>query len=110
MLYWPVSTLGQLLQWMSRAVTAGERIFEVLDAESDSERLRGSYVPERIDGEIEFRNVSFGYKKHEPVLKEVCFHVQPGTMLGLVGKSGAGKSTVINLVCRFMMPTRAHSH
>jgi ATP-binding cassette subfamily B protein len=101
MLYWPVSTLGQLLQWMSRAVTAGERIFEVLDAESDSERLRGSHVPERIEGKIEFRNVSFGYKKHEPVLKEVCLKVQPGTMLGLVGKSGAGKSTVINLVCRF---------
>jgi len=101
MLYGPVNALTQLAQWMSRALTAAERIFEVLDAESDSEGTRGEIVPEEIRGEIEFRDVTFGYKSDQPVLKEVSFKVEPGKMLGLVGKSGAGKTTVINLICRF---------
>ncbi len=101
MVYGPMNMLSQLVQWISRAITAAERIFEVLDAESDSERTRGEIVPERILGDIEFRDVTFGYQAHQPVLKEVSFGVEHGTMLGLVGRSGAGKSTVINLICRF---------
>ena len=101
MLYGPMNNLPQLIQWMSRAMTAAERIFEVLDAESDSEGTRGDIVPEEIRGEIEFRDVSFGYKVDQPILKEVSFKVEPGKMLGLVGKSGAGKTTIVNLICRF---------
>ena len=101
MLYGPMNNLPQLIQWMSRAMTAAERIFEVLDAESDSEGTRGDVVPEEIRGEIEFRDVSFGYKVDQPILKEVSFKVEPGKMLGLVGKSGAGKTTIVNLICRF---------
>jgi ATP-binding cassette subfamily B protein len=101
MLYGPLNALTQGAQWMPRALTAAERIFEVLDAESDSEKGRGDVVPENIRGEVEFRNVTFGYEKHNPVLKEVSFKVARGQMLGLVGKSGAGKTTVINLLCRF---------
>ena len=100
-LWGPVNFMTQLVQWMTRALTASERIFEVLDAESDREGGQGEIVPETIRGEIEFRNVTFGYKADQPVLKEVSFKAEPGKMLGLVGKSGAGKSTVINLICRF---------
>ncbi|MBO0798131.1 MAG: ATP-binding cassette domain-containing protein, partial [Blastocatellia bacterium] len=55
----------------------------------------------RIDGRVEFRDVTFGYEPHKPVLKGINFTVAPGEMIGLVGRSGAGKSTTINLLCRF---------
>ena len=101
MLYGPLNGITQSAQWMSRALTAAERIFEVLDAEADSEKSHGNVVPNEVRGEVEFRNVTFGYDKHRPVLNEVSFKVERGQMLGLVGKSGAGKTTVINLLCRF---------
>jgi ATP-binding cassette, subfamily B, bacterial len=101
MLYGPMIGLTQLAQWVSRSLTAAERIFEVLDTESDSEKGRGNIIPEDLGGEIDFRNVTFGYQPHQPVLKEVSFKVERGKMLGLVGRSGAGKSTIINLICRF---------
>jgi len=97
----PLEFLGQSTQWITRALTAAERVFEVLDAESDSERGRGDIELAEIRGEVEYRNIGFGYEKHQQVLKEVSFKVKPGQMLGLVGKSGAGKSTIINLLCRF---------
>jgi ATP-binding cassette, subfamily B, bacterial len=101
MIYGPLNMLTQAAQWMPRALTAAERVFEVLDAEQDSEKGRGKVLPKEIKGEIEFRNVTFGYQKHQPVLKDVSFKVEKGKMLGLVGRSGAGKSTIINLICRF---------
>jgi ATP-binding cassette subfamily B protein len=101
MIQWPLNFLSQVAQWVSRALTAAERVFEVLDAESDSEKAKGSVSTERLRGEVEFRNVNFGYERHQQILKEVSFRVEPGHMLGLVGKSGAGKTTVINLLCRF---------
>ncbi|HUS82026.1 MAG TPA: ABC transporter ATP-binding protein [Dehalococcoidia bacterium] len=97
----PLAFLGQSTQWITRALTAAERVFEVLDAESDSERGRGDIELEEIHGEVEYRNVGFGYEKHQQVLKDISFQVKPGQMLGLVGKSGAGKSSIINLLCRF---------
>ncbi|MBN1459847.1 MAG: ABC transporter ATP-binding protein [Armatimonadetes bacterium] len=101
MVQFPLNFLGQSVQWVSRALTAAERVFEVLDAESDSERSRGEVELEDIKGEIEYREVGFGYEKAQQVLKDISFKVKPGQMLGLVGKSGAGKSTIINLLCRF---------
>jgi ATP-binding cassette subfamily B protein len=55
----------------------------------------------RVEGHVQFRNVTFGYEAHKPVLRSLDLDVQPGEMIGLVGRSGAGKSTTINLVCRF---------
>jgi len=101
MVQFPLEFLGHSTQWITRALTAAERVFEVLDAESDSERSRGDIELEQIHGEVEYCNVGFGYQKHQQVLKDISFKVKPGEMLGLVGKSGVGKSTVINLLCRF---------
>ncbi|UCC67791.1 MAG: ABC transporter ATP-binding protein, partial [Armatimonadota bacterium] len=101
MVQFPLEFLGHSTQWITRALTAAERVFEVLDAESESERSRGEIELEEIHGEIEYRSVGFGYEKHQQVLKDISFKVKPGQMLGLVGKSGVGKSTIINLLCRF---------
>jgi ATP-binding cassette subfamily B protein len=101
MIQMPLNFMVQLVQWVSRALTAAERIFEVLDSESDSEKARGEVVLDHIRGEVEFRDVNFGYEKHQQVLKEISFKAEPGEMIGLVGKSGAGKTSIINLLCRF---------
>ncbi len=104
MLYGPLHGLAQSAQWMSRAMTAAERIFEVLDSEDYVERAPGKTVPEELRGEVEFQKVTFGYEKSQPVLKEVSFEAEADRMVGLVGKSGVGKTTVINLLCRFYDP------
>ena len=101
MIQFPLHFLSQVTQWLSRALTAAERVFEVLDTESDSEKTKGAVSPERLRGEVEFQNVNFGYERHQQVLKDISFRVEPGHMLGLVGKSGAGKTTIVNLLCRF---------
>jgi ATP-binding cassette subfamily B protein len=73
----------------------------VLDTESEVQDAAQPVTLPRIEGRVEFKEVTFGYDAHKPVLREVSFEVHPGEMIGLVGQSGAGKSTTINLICRF---------
>lgn len=104
LLYGPLQWFNRIYEWMSRAVAGAERIFEVIDTPREGHRAAtaGEVVQlERIRGEVEFRDVTFGYDKAKPVLKDVSLTVSPGQMIGLVGKSGAGKSTFANLICRF---------
>jgi len=101
LLYGPLQWFNQIYNWMSRALAGAERIFEVIDAPPEPFAHPGARRIVPLRGEVEFRNVTFGYDKTKPVLKEVSLHVHPGEMIGLVGKSGAGKSTLTNLVCRF---------
>ena len=86
---------------ISRSLASAERVFEVLDTESDVKDAERPVPVARINGRVEFKHVTFGYEPHQPVLKDVSFSVAPGEMIGLVGQSGAGKSTTINLICRF---------
>lgn len=102
LVYGPLQWFAQVNNWFSRAMAGAERIFEIID--SDKERYKGSVPAFPIDGEVRFENVRFGYDKSNPVLKGLTFTAAPGEMIGLVGKSGAGKSTTINLVCRFYEP------
>lgn len=103
LVYGPLQWFGQLNQWFSRAMAGAERIFEIIDAEKEgSSKVEGT--DHKIVGEVKFDNVRFGYDKSNPVLKGINFTAQPGEMIGLVGKSGAGKSTTINLLCRFYEP------
>ena len=102
MVYGPLMWFAQINNWFSRAMASAERIFEMMDMPRDAGGVKGD--EHRIEGEVQFDNVRFGYDKSNPVLKGVSFTARPGEMIGLVGHSGAGKSTTINLVARFYEP------
>jgi ATP-binding cassette subfamily B protein len=104
MFYGPLQWLTNLADSVPRSLTAAERIFEVLDTEPEVADTENAVPLPHIQGDVEFRNVYFGYDRNKPILKDVSLHVRPGEMIGLVGKTGAGKSTFINLVCRFYDP------
>jgi ATP-binding cassette, subfamily B, bacterial len=99
--YGPLQFMSRVADFLSRSLASAERVFEVLDTESDVLDVENPAPLPRIEGRVEFKNVTFGYEPHKPVLKDINFTVQPGEMIGLVGQSGAGKSTTINLICRF---------
>ena len=99
--YGPLQYMSRVTDFLSRSLASAERVFEVLDTESDVKDAEKPVPIPRIEGRVEFKNVTFGYEPHKPVLKEMSFNVAPGEMIGLVGQSGAGKSTTINLICRF---------
>ena len=101
MLYGPLQWFNRIYNWMSRALVGADRIFDVMDTPTEPFGQPGKLTPRPLRGEVEFREVTFGYDKTKPVLKKIDLHVQPGEMIGLVGKSGAGKSTTAHLVCRF---------
>jgi ATP-binding cassette subfamily B protein len=102
MVYGPLMWFAQINNWFSRAMASAERIFEMMDMPRDAGGGKGDAHP--IVGEVQFDAVRFGYDKSNPVLKGVSFTAKPGEMIGLVGHSGAGKSTTINLVARFYEP------
>jgi ATP-binding cassette subfamily B protein len=95
----PLRWLANFPQWLAESNTSLVKIFEILDEEPTVAQAENP-VFDAIDGAVRFDNVQFGYKAYEPVLKDVDLDIAPGEMLGLVGHSGAGKSTIINLVLR----------
>ena len=98
-LYEPIGKLHQLNQLVQAGRAAGERVFEILD--EPTEPQLGRKFGRTVQGEIEFRNVSFSYAAELPAIIDTSFHARPGETIALVGKTGAGKSTVINLLARF---------
>jgi len=99
-LYDPISRLHQLNQLMQAGRAAGERVFEILD-EPVEVGLIDRKTPARIAGDIHYENVSFSYAEGLPALDHVSFHAPPGATIALVGATGAGKSTLVNLLVRF---------
>lgn len=99
--YGPLQFMSRAADFLSRSLASAERVFEVLDTESDVQDAAQPVPLPCLEGRVEFRNVTFGYEAHRPVLKDISFTAAPGELIGLVGQSGAGKSTTINLICRF---------
>ncbi len=101
MFYAPLAQMTQLTDWFTRFLTAAQRTFEILDT---SPQIMPSEKPKRLtspQGAVSFQNVTFGYSRHEPVIKNVSFEIKPGEHIGIVGKSGSGKTTLVNLLARF---------
>jgi ABC-type multidrug transport system fused ATPase/permease subunit len=96
-----VSRLGMLATMISRTVSAGGRIFEILDTESAVKEKPGAADLGVVRGAVSFRNVTFSYNQMAPVLDNVSFDAQPGQLVALLGGSGSGKSTIVSLISRF---------
>src|SRR6267378_537520 len=97
----PIEVIGQIARTMNRATTSAHRVFEVLDTEPE---VRDDPEPVQlrpVHGRVTFEHVTFGYDGVRQVLRGVSFDVTPGELIGLVGPSGGGKTTIVNLIARF---------
>jgi len=99
--YQPLSDLSEKYNILQAAMASSERIFRLMDTPLTIASPEGAYSPQRVAGDIELDDVRFSYKEGEPVLKGVSFRVRPGETLAVVGHTGAGKSTLANLLLRF---------
>ena len=99
LVYGPLRWMAMVPRQLSRAITSAFKLFEVIEEEPDVMDT-GLDVKSEIKGDIHFDNVSFGYDEYKPVLKGADFKIKSGEMVGLVGRSGVGKSTAINLIMR----------
>src|SRR3989442_722452 len=97
----PIEVIGQMARTMQRATTSAHRVFEVLDTEPDVRDAPRPVRLEPIRGRVTFENVTFAYDGVRQVLRGVSFDAPPGELIGLVGPSGGGKTTIVNLIARF---------
>jgi ATP-binding cassette, subfamily B, multidrug efflux pump len=101
----PVRRLGIIIPALAMAAASGERVFEILDAESEVQEVPGALPLPPVRGHVRFEGVSFSYFGRHKVLQGLTFEALPGQVIALLGATGSGKSTVINLIPRFYDPT-----
>ena len=99
--YEPVARLHGLNQMLQSARAAGERVFDILDHETERDESNTEGLKQPIKGEVIYENVGFEYEPARPVLKDISLHAKPGEMIALVGPTGAGKSTLVSLLPAF---------
>jgi subfamily B ATP-binding cassette protein MsbA len=108
MLFGPVIGIVVINNLVQQAMASVERIFEVLDEKPEMLDKPDAVGVADVQGEIEFDHAHFAYEEGQEVLKDVCFKAMPGEVIALVGPSGAGKTTITNLVARFYDPQKGH--
>lgn len=101
MLYGPLQVVTRMWDWIGRCLAASERVFEIMDSQREETDPGNQVRLPDMKGAVKFDHVTFGYDKNRPVLTDIDLEVKPGEMIGLVGHSGAGKSTTMNLLSRF---------
>lgn len=99
--YEPVTKLHQLNQMALSSRAAADRVFEILDSEDEPDATGGQALPRPVKGEVIFKDVSFAYEEDQPIVQRVSLEARPGQTIALAGSTGAGKSTIVNLLCRF---------
>ncbi|MDQ0576622.1 ATP-binding cassette subfamily B multidrug efflux pump [Agromyces albus] len=97
----PLSQLGGMAAVVQSGTASAERVFELLDAEEQEPEAADAPAPVDGDGTIEFENVSFSYTPERPLIRDLSFRVEPGQTVAIVGPTGAGKTTLVNLIMRF---------
>ncbi len=101
---WPIQDLARVFAEMQQSIASAERIFSMIDADPDVKDRPDAFDPGSIQGDIIFNHVNFSYEDGKPVLGDLNLHVKRGETIALVGPTGGGKSTIVNLVCRFYEP------
>lgn len=101
---WPVQDLARVYSEMQHSIASAERIFKLMDTPPEVRDRPGAEAASTLMGAIEFDHVDFFYEDRKPVLTDFTLTVKPGEMIALVGPTGGGKSTIVNLLCRFYEP------
>jgi ATP-binding cassette subfamily B protein len=106
LMLWPIQDLARVYAEMQHAVASAERVFSLVDSVPEVVNRPGAADPGTIRGEVEFDHVDFYYEAGKPVLTDLSLKVRRGETIALVGPTGGGKSTIVNLLCRFYEPKR----
>ncbi len=100
MIYSPMYFFSQMVDWSASASNALQRLFEILDTKPDITEKENAITLDKIEGTVEFKDVDFSYTKNRKIIDKVSFDIEAGHILGIVGHTGAGKSTIANLIIR----------
>lgn len=105
MILWPIQDLARVYADMQNAVASSERVFSLIDTQPGIHNRLDAVSAASLAGDIDFEGVSFRYEEDEPVIQNLSFHIPYGQTVALVGPTGGGKTTIVNLLCRFYEPT-----
>ena len=103
---WPIQEMARVYASMQQAIASAERVFSLIDAVPEVADRPGAVDPGSLRGDVAFRDVDFDYEEGKPVLRGFNLRIRQGETIALVGPTGGGKSTIVNLLCRFFEPTR----
>ena len=110
MILWPIQDLARVYAEMQNAIASSERVFSLLETKPEIHDRENLLEVNSLIGDVEFKNVSFQYEDGEPVIQDLSFLIPQGQRIALVGTTGGGKTTIVNLLCRFYEPTAGSIH